>query len=162
MLSFQPVHIKWYSIKKFFKRACALADVYGFVRNHQSLCQLCLPIVWVPSGEILIVVACEQQKRRSACASAQADQRLCHSLSVNCNSQTNYRNNFDNLASLCSWTGWFEPYLVAYHEGRFYLEEPHIMWSVLFSNEQAHLYNYHKIHFNKAVNPWIIHPPNTS
>ena len=30
----------------------------------------------------LLVVTCEQQSRRSACAYAQADQRLCYSLSV--------------------------------------------------------------------------------
>ena len=70
---------------------------------------------------------CEQQRRRSACASAQSDQRLCCSLPGYYNTSTCYNWNFKPLASLCSWAGPFESYLVANPEGRFSHEEAHII-----------------------------------
>ena len=55
----------------------------------------------------------EQQRRRSACASAQSDQRLSCSLPGEYNTSTWYSQNFKSLASLCSWAGWwFESNLV--------------------------------------------------
>ena len=56
---------------------------------------------------------CEPQSRRSACASAQSDQRLCCSLLGQYNISTCYSQNFKTLASLISWSGRFESYLVA-------------------------------------------------
>ena len=47
-------------------------------------------------------VACEQQKGRSACASAQSDQRLLFSLSGNDSIQTFFMQNLIILAGLCS------------------------------------------------------------
>ena len=69
---------------------------------------------------------CEQQRRRSGCASAQSDQHLCCSLprsyyTSSCNSQ-----NFKTLASLCSWAGRFVSYLVTNPEDRFSHDEAHI------------------------------------
>ena len=56
--------------------------------------------------------ACEQQRRRPACASAQSDQRLSYSLYGKYNSHPCSMENFHILSSLCSRAGWFEPYLV--------------------------------------------------
>ena len=66
---------------------------------------------------------CEQQRHRSACASAQTDQHLCFSLSGNYNSSTCNMQKFKILVSLCSWAGCFEPYLVANPEDRFSPED---------------------------------------
>ena len=41
-------------------------------------------IIWASASSVV----CEQQKRRPACASAQSDQRLCHSLIVKYHIQT--------------------------------------------------------------------------
>ena len=57
-------------------------------------------------------VVCEHQRCRPACASVQSDQHLCYSLSGKLNSLTSCMRNFENLASPCSWAGWFEPYIV--------------------------------------------------
>ena len=51
----------------------------------------------------MIYVICEQQKRRSACASEQSDQRLCCSL---------LKYNFKTLASFCGCTDRFVSGLV--------------------------------------------------
>ena len=66
-----------------------------------------------------VYAICEQQRRRSACASAQSDQRLCYSLPRWYNTFSFYIQNFKPLASLCSWAGRFESYLVANPEDRF-------------------------------------------
>ena len=47
-------------------------------------------------------VICEQQRRRSACASAQSDQCLCCSLSRSCNVSSFCNQNFKPRASFCS------------------------------------------------------------
>ena len=54
---------------------------------------------------------CEQQRCRSACASAQSDQHLCCSL-LRYYMFTCFIQSFKILASFCSWAGWFESYLV--------------------------------------------------
>ena len=51
--------------------------------------------------------ACEQQRCRPACASAQTDQRLCYSLWRNYDILTCYERGFDILVSLSSWWDWF-------------------------------------------------------
>ena len=38
--------------------------------------------------------------------------------------------NLKTLASLCSWAGQFESYLVAHHEDRFSRDEAHMIFSV--------------------------------
>ena len=55
---------------------------------------------------------CEQQRRRSACASAQSDQRLCCSLPRQNDTFCLYIRNFKILAGLCSWAGQFMSCLV--------------------------------------------------
>ena len=67
---------------------------------------------WARSCENVSYVICEQQRRRSACASAQSDQHLCCSLLKAYDMYTCYIQSFKILASCCSWAGWFEPYLV--------------------------------------------------
>ena len=57
-------------------------------------------------------VICEQERRRSACASAQSDQRLCCSLLRYYNISRFYSRNFKTLAGLCSWAGQFVSCLV--------------------------------------------------
>ena len=58
-------------------------------------------------------VICEQQRRRSACASAQADQHLCCSLPRQNDTSSLYIRNFKIWAAgLCSWAGQFVSCLV--------------------------------------------------
>ena len=59
------------------------------------------------------------RRRRPACASAQSDQRLCYSLIVKYHIQAWYKRNFNFLASLCGWTGWFESHYVGNPEDKF-------------------------------------------
>ena len=66
-----------------------------------------------------VYALCEQERHRSACASAQSDQCLCCSLPRRYNISSFYIQNFKTLASLCSRAGRFESYLVANPEGRF-------------------------------------------
>ena len=70
-------------------------------------------IMWATSWENLVYAICEQQRHRSACTSAQSDQRLCCSLLRLYYTYTYYIQNFKSLASPCSWAGRFESYLVA-------------------------------------------------
>ena len=48
-----------------------------------------------------VLAICEQQRRRSACASAQSDQRLCCSLPRQYNTSSFYIRNFKHLPSFC-------------------------------------------------------------
>ena len=77
-----------------------------------------------------VYAICEQQRRRSACASTQIDQRLCCSLPRQYNTYTCYMyiQNIKTLASLCSWAGWFESYLVANPKERFSRDKAHLVW----------------------------------
>ena len=50
----------------------------------------------------------KQQRCRSACASAQSDQRLCCSLSRQYNTYNYYSRNSYALSRFYSWAGWFE------------------------------------------------------
>ena len=67
----------------------------------------------------------EQQRRRSACTSAQSDQHLCCSLLRQYNICSCYVLNFKTIASLCGCAGRFESYLVANYEDRFSRDEVH-------------------------------------
>ena len=61
----------------------------------------------------LVYVICEQQRRRSACDSAQSDQHLYSSLLRRYNIYVCFIQNFKTLASFCCWAGRFESDLVA-------------------------------------------------
>ena len=50
--------------------------------------------------------------RGRACASAQSDQLHCYWLIGKYHMQTCYEQNFNFLAVLCSWAGWFESHFV--------------------------------------------------
>ena len=73
----------------------------GFSFIFLSICF----ILWATSWENLFYAICEQQRRRSACASAQSDQRICCSLPGYCNTTTYYSQNFKTLASLSGERG---------------------------------------------------------
>ena len=73
---------------------------------------------------------CEQQRRRSACASAQSVQRLCYSLLRQGNTSSFYIQNFIPLASLYCCAGRFESYLVGNPEDKFSRDEAHIIAAV--------------------------------
>ena len=68
---------------------------------------------WAASWQNLFMLYCEQQRCRSACASASSDQRLCCSLLRSYNIYTSYVQSFKTLASLWNWAGRIESYLVA-------------------------------------------------
>ena len=68
--------------------------------------------IWARSWENESYAICEQQRRRTACASAQSDQRLCCSLPRQNDTSSLYIGNFKVLAGLCSWAGQFVSYLV--------------------------------------------------
>ena len=79
---------------------------------------------------------CEQQRRRSACASAPSDQHLCCSLPRLYNISSFYICNFMPLDSFWSRAGQFESYLVANPEDSFSRDVAHI-WLGLWN---LHLY----------------------
>ena len=76
----------------------------GFHTNHGW--------IWAGPWENVSNVICEQQRRRSACASAQSDQRLCCSLLRWYNISRFYSRNFKTLASFCGCAGRFVSGLV--------------------------------------------------
>ena len=67
---------------------------------------------WAGPWENVHYVICEQQMRRSACTSAQSDQRLCCSLLRKYNIFRFYSRNFKTLASFCGCAGRFSSGLV--------------------------------------------------
>ena len=88
-------------------------------RNHHEVKQpfkckkLQSKVPYEPHHEKTCIVPCEQQRRKSACASAQSDQHLCCSLPRWYNTYTSYIQNLKTLASFCNWAGRFESDLVA-------------------------------------------------
>ena len=73
-------------------------------------CDLCLCFYvsnWARPWENMSYAICEQQRRRSACASAQSHQRLCCSLLRQNDTSSFYIRNFKILAGLYSWAGQF-------------------------------------------------------
>ena len=87
---------------------------------------MCISL-WASSPENLSLEVYERQKCRPACTSVQSDQRLCHSLIGKYNISTCYKRNFNFLASLCSWAGWFESRYYGNPEDRFSRDEAHLM-----------------------------------
>ena len=79
-----------------------------------------------------VFAICAQQRRRSACASAQSDKRLCYLLSKQYNTSSFYIRNFKSLPSFC---GLFEPTLVANPEDRFSRGEAQL----LYIDHRSHL-----------------------
>ena len=86
------------------------------------------PAVWARSCENVSYAICEQQRCRSACASAQSDQHLCCSLLRQYDIYTCYIQSFVILASFCNWAGWFVPYLVE-NPGRYIFVWCGSVWS---------------------------------
>ena len=82
---------------------------------------------WASPWKNLSSVVCEQQRHRPACAYAQSDQRLYYLLIVKYHIQAWYKRNFNVLASLCSWAGWFESHYVGNPEDRFSPDAAHII-----------------------------------
>ena len=74
-----------------------------------------------------VIALCKQQRRRSACASAQSDQRLCCSLPGQYNTSSFYIRNFKPLPSFCDCADRFESTLVANPEDRFSCNEAQII-----------------------------------
>ena len=67
---------------------------------------------WARPWENVSYAICEQQRRRSACASAQSDQQLCCSLPRQDKNSSLHIRIFKILADLCSWAGQFVSCLV--------------------------------------------------
>ena len=70
-----------------------------------------------------VYAICEQQRRRSACASAQSDQRLWCSLPRSYDTSSFYIRNFKSLPNLYGCAGRFESTLVANPEDRISRDE---------------------------------------
>ena len=68
--------------------------------------------IWARPWENVSYIICEQQRPRSACASAQSDQCLCFSLPRQNDTSSLYIRNFKILAGFCSWAGQFVSCLV--------------------------------------------------
>ena len=83
--------------------------------------------IYEPHREKTCFDICEQQRCRSACASAQSDQHLCFSLPRYYNTSSFYIRNFKHLPGFCGCAGPFESYLVADPEDRFSRDEADIM-----------------------------------
>ena len=75
-----------------------------------------------------VYAICEQQRRRSACASAHSDQRLCCSLPRSDNTSSFYIRKFKSLPSFCGCAGRFVSYPVANTEDRFSRDEAHVIF----------------------------------
>ena len=86
--------------------------------------------IWAGPWENVSYVICEQQRRRSACTSAQSDQRLCCSLPRQFNVSSFCNQNFKPHASFCSWAGQFESDLV----GTSRRHETHLVVCLCFPN----------------------------
>ena len=67
-----------------------------------------------------VYAICEQQRRRSACTSAQSDQGFCYSLLTYHNTSSFYMQHCNTLGSLCRKADWFVSYLVGNPEDRFW------------------------------------------
>ena len=86
-----------------------------------------------------VYTICKQQRRRSACASVQSDQRLCFSLPGYYNTSAYY--SFKILAGLCSRAGRFVSYQVGNPKDRFSLDEAQLSSSthpICFSTAVCH------------------------
>ena len=90
---------KWYFFKPKHKNRQLQLNVISWIHNISDLSIACQSI-------------CEPQRCRSACASAQSDQRLCCSLLRQYNISRFYSRNFKTPASFCGCGGRFVSGLV--------------------------------------------------
>ena len=84
---------------------------------------------------------CEQQRRRSACASAKSDKRLSCSLPGWHITSTCYSQNCKTLASFSSSEGRFGSYMVENPEDRFSCDEAHFIKVNVFLQMATTLYS---------------------
>ena len=114
LLLFLMITVVWVTCTVLFKYV--LAYFYSFLVFfcHELLCAwfTCMSVVKPGHEKIVSYVICEQQRRRSACASAQSDQRLCCSLLRKYNISKFYSRNSKTLASFCGCAGRFVSSLV--------------------------------------------------
>ena len=90
---------------------------------------------------------CEQQRRRSACASAQADQRLCCSLSsfffstkkrlTNLNGEQNDTGNLLVFHRICHFRA-IQPFDYLYESSAHVLQK---CWDLIYKQAWDHIYN---------------------
>ena len=88
-----------------------------------------------------VYAICEKQRRRSACASAVWSAPLLVTAWIVYSTSTCYSRNFNPVASLSCWPGWFESYLVANPEDRFSRVKAHISHTVLLLWSQVKFEN---------------------
>ena len=87
---------------------------FFFVQRKQIFLEPVPQNNWARPWENVSYAICEQQRCRSACASAQSDQCLCCSLPRQNDTSSLYIRNFKILAGLCSseqvslWVAWSE------------------------------------------------------
>ena len=62
-----------------YSKICCTSSTFSTV-SYEAAVHVLFDFVWAKSWENLSYAICDQQRRRSACASAQPDQRLCSSL----------------------------------------------------------------------------------
>ena len=86
-----------------------MCSVFTPVGSRKNVSHNYKPIyyIWARPWENVSYAICEQQRCRSACASAQSDQRLCCSLPRQNDTSSLYIQNFKILAGRCSWAGQF-------------------------------------------------------
>ena len=94
--------------------------------------------IWATLWENLSCI-CEQLRHRSACASVQSDQCLFYSLPRYYNTSSSYIRNFKTLASLISWAGRFESYLVKNPKDRFSHDEDHLCCKIFSKTKKKKL-----------------------
>ena len=92
------------------------------------MCRLVCPFVdRKPQRQVFSSQGKNGAQREKTCpwrfASAQFDQRLCYSLTGKYHISTCFKQNFNFLASLCSWRDWFETSFVRHQEDRFSRDE---------------------------------------
>ena len=105
-------------------RDTTLRDLYQKVQQKQSR------VMTKP-----VYAICKQQKRRSACALAKSDQRLCCSLPrqyITCTS-TFYIRTFKPQHSFCGCAGRFESYLDENPEDRFSRDEAQKLFPMMYN-----------------------------
>ena len=105
-----------------------------------------------------VYAICEQQRRRSACASGQFDQHLCCSLPRKYNISSFYIRNCKLQTSFCGCAGRFESYLVENLEDRFSHDEAQLVVSLL--HHHTLLYGRHiRLYYTAKKNvvfDWIL------
>ena len=98
-------------------------------------------VVIEPRHEKTCYVICEQQRCRSACASAQSDQRLCCSLPRQYNTSSFYVQNFKPLASFCGCAGLFVSYLVENPKDRFSRDEAQLVPTLVANGRSQNVHH---------------------